>query len=162
MTKIAVLSTERSKKEKDLGKMIDHLVTTLNEIEGAVVEEVPLSPSKFPSLSDYDHLIFCGYDHTTLGHIFFTLETNSTARITLYDEPGASPERNLGNLIFGAVDLGRMPASSTTRLLYSWAYRELVAIVKQDAKNERPAGSVEDSGESKPLARTGSRANRAR
>lgn len=144
--------------------MISHLAEILAPEEGVEVEQVLLSPTSLPSLLSYDHLVFCGYDHTTLAHLFLALETSRPSqRITLYDSAGSSPERELNNLIFSAVDLGRMPASSTTRLLYSWGYRDILAIARQDAKSgQRIAEATEGGGGAKPPSRPGSRANRAR
>lgn len=168
MLKIALLYTERSRSERDLGKMIDHLSGLLAELENAQVDVVVLTPGSLPALAGYHHLVFCGLDHLTLAALHFALHTTDfeSTRITLYDEPGASVERELNALLFRGVDHGRMPASSVTRLTHSWSHRDIVATCKQDAlrcpDGPEPSGQPASSGSAKPTSRGSKRGTGAR
>jgi hypothetical protein len=129
---LAILYTERSESEKDLGVMIGHLRSVLAEIEGVEVAIEILTSERPIPYSDYQHLVFCGYDHTTLGHIHLAMAATETARITLYDEPGAAIDRELGAIVYRAIDLRRVPGSSATRLVSSWSHRDIIATARQD------------------------------
>ena len=132
--RIALLYTERSEAEKDLGRMIRHLEGVLAEIDGVEVVTEKLVADRAVDYSRYGHLVFCGYDHTTLGHIHLAMAVTDPAkvRITLYDEPGAAIDRELSAIVFRAIDLRRAPGSSATRLVSSWSHRDVVATAKQD------------------------------
>lgn len=155
MTKhrLALLYTERSESERDLGVMIGHLRSVLAEIEGVEVATEVLTPDRPIPYSDYDHLVFCGYDHATLGHIHLAMAATETTRITLYDEPGAAIDRELGAIIYRAIDLRRAPGSSATRLVSSWSHRDIVATARQDVLklgngtdgSDKPAAGAVDS-----------------
>lgn len=168
MLKIALLYTERSKSERDLGKMIDHLSGLLAELENTQTDHIVLSAGSLPPLAGYHHLVFCGLDHLTLASLHLALESTDaeSTRITLYDEPGASVERELNSLLFRGVDHGRMPASSVTRLTHSWSHRDIVATCKQDAlrcsDGPEPSGKSASSGSAKPTSRGGKGSSRAR
>jgi len=168
MLKIALLYTERSRSERDLGKMIDHLSGLLAELENTQADSIILTPGSLPSLAGYHHLVFCGLDHLTLAALHLALEStdSESTRITLYDEPGASAERELNALLFRGVDHGRMPAQSVTRLTHSWSHRDIVATCKQDvlrcSDGPGPSGQPASSGSAKPTRRAGSRGSRAR
>ncbi len=167
--KVALLYTNRSKAERDLGKMIDHLEKILSETDGIEVERVRLDDTQYSSsLSSNQHLIYCGFDHLTLASLHLALESTDSenTRITLYDEPGASTERELNALLFRGVDHGRMPSSSVTRLTHSWSHRDIVATCKQDvlrcSDGPGPTGQPASSGSAKPARRAGSGNSRAR
>lgn len=168
MLKIALLYTERSKSEKDLGKMINHLSGLLGEIENIQTEHIVLGSGSVPELTGHHHLVYCGLDHLTLASLHLALESTDPqdVRITLYDEPGASVERELNALLFRGVDQGRMPASSVTRLTHSWSHRDIVATCKQDmlkcSDGPGPAGQPTSSGSVKPPSRGGKGSSRAR
>ena len=132
--KIALLYTEQSKSQKDLGRMISHLSGVLKEIEGVDVEEKLLTVGNSTPILKYDHLVFCGYDHTTLGNLWLAMASTDPdkVRITMYDEPGSALDRELSAIMFRGIDSRRMPGSSATRLIYSWSHRDLVAITRQD------------------------------
>lgn len=134
MTKhrLALLYTERSESERDLGVMIGHLRSVLAEVEGVEVATEVLTPDRPIPYNDYHHLVFCGYDHVTLGHLHLAMAATETARITLYDEPGAAIDRELGAIIYRAIDLRRVPGSSATRLVSSWSHRDIIATARQD------------------------------
>lgn len=150
---LAILYTERSESERDLGVMIGHLRSVLSEVEGVEVTTEVLTPDRPVPYSDYDHMVFCGYDHTTLGHIHLAMAATETARITLYDEPGAAIDRELGAIVFRAIDLRRAPGSSALRLVSSWSHRDIVATARQDVLKlgngtdgpNQPAASVVDA-----------------
>ena len=129
---LALLYTLRSESEKDLGVMIGHLRSMLAEIDGVDVSIEVLNPGRPVPYSNYQHLVFCGYDHTTLGHIHLAMAATETARITLYDEPGAAIDRELGAIVYRAIDLRRAPGSSATRLVSSWSHRDIIATARQD------------------------------
>ncbi len=170
MTKhtIALLYTIRSEAEKDLGRMIHHLDGVLAEIEGVEVVTEELAADRAVDYGRYDHLVFCGYDHITLGHIHLAMAATETARITLYDEPGAAIDRELSAIMFRAIDLRRAPGSSATRLVSSWSHRDVVATARQDvlkSTNGAPQRHPEPTpGPSPTPARSGkpSRTPRAR
>lgn len=155
MTKhrLALLYTIRSESERDLGVMIGHLKSVLAEVEGVEVSIEILNPQRPVPYNDYQHLVFCGYDHTTLGHINLAMAATETARITLYDEPGAAIDRELGAVIYRAIDLRRAPGSSATRLVSSWSHRDIVATARQDVLKfgngtdgpDKPAAGAVDS-----------------
>ena len=130
--RIALLYTERSEAEKDLGRMIRHLEGVLAEVDGVEVVTERLSADTVPDYGRYDHLVFCGYDHVTLGHIHLAMAATTETRITLYDEPGAAIDRELSAIVFRAIDLRRAPGSSSTRLVSSWSHRDIVATARQD------------------------------
>lgn len=136
MTKhtIALLYTDRSEGEKDLGKMIGHLAGVLAEVEGAEVVAEKLAADRIVDYNRYDHLVFCGYDFVTLGHIHLAMAATDPerVRITLYDEPGAAIDRELSAIVFRAIDLRRAPGSSATRLVTSWSHRDIVSTARQD------------------------------
>ena len=136
---IALLYTERSEAEKDLGRMIRHLEGVLAEVEGVEVVTERLTADCVPDYNLYGHVVFCGYDHITLGHIHLAMAATDPAkvRITLYDEPGAAIDRELSAIVFRAIDLRRAPGSSATRLVSSWSHRDVVATAKQDALKSR-------------------------
>lgn len=166
--KVALLYTNRSKAERDLGKMIDHLSGLLDELENIHTDQIILTPGLLLTLSEYQHLVFCGLDHLTLAFLHLALEStdSESTRITLYDEPGASAERELNSLLFRGVDHGRMPSSSVTRLTHSWSHRDIVATCKQDvlrcSDGPGPTGQPASSGSAKPARRVGSGNSRAR
>lgn len=169
MLKIALLYTERSKSERDLGKMIGHLSGLLAELENTQTDHITLeSVSPLPKLTDYHHLVFCGLDHPTLATLHLALHTTDAegTRITLYDEPGASAERELNALLFRGVDHGRMPPSSVTRLTHSWSHRDILATCKQDVikygDGPGSTGQPASSGASKPPSGGGKGGARAR
>lgn len=134
MHTIALLYTARSEAERDLGQMINHLTKALDGMEGVKVVREVLTGDKPVQYGSYHHLVFCGYDHITLGHIHLAMAVTdpAEARITLYDEPGAAIERELSAIVFRAIDLRRAPGSSATRLMSSWNHRDILAIAKQD------------------------------
>jgi len=132
MHTIALLYTERSGSERDLGLMITHLESVLTEVDGVKVTTELLTAVDTVDYGQYEHLVFCGYDYTTLGHIHLAMAATETSRITLYDEPGAAIDRELGAIIYRAIDLRRAPGSSATRLVSSWSHRDIVATAKQD------------------------------
>lgn len=145
MLRIALLHTRRSAEEKDLGKMIMHLLGVLSDIENTHVVGVVLESGIVHDYSSYNHLVFCGYDHVTFAHLHLAMATTDPdkTRITLYDEPGASVERELGTLLYAGIDRRRIDASSATRLIYSWSHRDLVATTKQDVlKYENGPGTA--------------------
>ncbi len=157
MIRIAILYSRRSEEEKDLGKMIKHLFGVLSEIENTYVTGATLEPSVIPDYSSYDHLIFCGYDHVSFAHIHLAMETTDPkkVRITLYDEPGASSEREFGTLLYAGIDRRRIDPGAATRLVYSWSHRNLVAITKQDVlEYENGSGISETTGNTKQNAVT--------
>lgn len=168
MLKVALLYTERSKSERDLGKMITHLSGLLAELENTQTDHIVVSADALPVLAGYHHLVFCGLDHPTLAALHLALHTTDSegTRITLYDEPGASAERELNALLFRGVDHGRMPAQSVTRLTHSWSHRDILATCKQDVlKYGDGPGSVEPtagSGSAKPARRSGKGSSGAR
>jgi len=169
MLKIALLYTKRSRSEKDLGKMIDHLEKILSEMDGVEVKNINLDNTQYSSsLSSYQHLVFCGLDHLTLAGLHLALESTDpeTTRITLYDEPGASAERELNSVLFRGVDHRRMPPHSVTRLTHSWSHRDIVATCKQDVlKYDNGPGlakSTPSSGSTKSSRRSSSGSSRTR
>jgi len=170
MLKVALLYTGRSRFERDLGKMVTCLEGLLKETDGVEVTSVQLDPVTVPDYSTYHHLVFCGYDHITLAHLHLALGVTdpTVTRITLYDEPGASIERELNTLLFRGVDVNaRIPAGSVTRLTHSWSHRDIVAVCKQDVlkyTNEDTRSAGKDSGPQpvKPPTRTRSGSTRAR
>ena len=168
MLKIALLYTERSRSERDLGKMIGHLSGLLAKLENTQTDHIVLSAGSLPSLAGYHHLVFCGLDHLTLASLHLALESTDaeSTRITLYDEPGASTERELNALLFRGVDHGRMPASSVTRLTHSWSHRDIIATCKQDvlrcSDGPGPSGQPASSGSDKSPRRSGKGSPRAR
>ena len=143
MQTIALLYTERSEAEKDLGKMIRHLETVLGEIEDLEVVTERLNTDTLPNYTLYGHLVFCGYDHITLGHIHLAMAVTDPAktRITLYDEPGAAIDRELSAIMFRAIDLRRAPGSSATRLISSWSHRDIVVTARQDVLKSKDGAS---------------------
>jgi len=168
MLRIAILSTPQSDSQKDLGKMITHLVGILEEIEKVEVDKISLSADKILPYTDYHHLVFCGTDHITYAHLHMAMSQTdpSETRIILYDEPGASTQRELNALFFRGSDQGRIPSSSLTRLLHSWSHRDLVAIAEQDVlkygdgpESIKPATS---SGSAKSTNRGSQRSSGAR
>jgi len=165
---IALIFTENSKSEKDLGKMIDHLDSELSGVPGVEVSQLILDPSKvFIPLTSYNHLVFCGYDHTTLASLHYAMEVvPDDVRIVMYDEPGAAIDRELNTLFFRGIDMGRIPGSSSTRIIYSWSYKDIVSISRQDvlksSNGSGPSGTIKGSGKSKSASRSSSRNNRAR
>lgn len=170
MLKVALLYTGKSESERDLGKMIMCLEGVLKETDGIEITSVELDPVTVPDYTVYGHLVFCGYDHITLAHLHLALETTSptTTRITLYDEPGASIERELNTLLFRGVDVNsRIPAGSVTRLTHSWSHRDILAVCKQDVlkytnEDTRSAGKDSSPQPVKPVSRTRSGSTRAR
>jgi len=165
---IALIFTENSKSERDLGKMIDHLDSELSRVPGVEVSQLVLDPSKvFTPLTSYDHLVFCGYDHTTLASLHYSMEVVSEkVRIVMYDEPGASIDRELNSLFFRGIDMGRIPGSSSTRIIYSWSYKDILAISSQDVLKLKDGsghpGAVKKPGKSKSPSRSSSRNTRTR
>ena len=151
--RLALLYTERSESERDLGVMIGHLRSVLSGVEGVEVATEVLTPDRPIPYNNYHHLVFCGYDHTTLGHTHLAMAATETARITLYDEPGAAIDRERGAIIYRAIDLRRAPGSSATRLVSSWSHRDIVATARQDVLKfgngtdgpNQPAASAVDS-----------------
>ena len=112
--------------------MIRHLEGVLADVEGLEVVTERLSADTVPDYGRYDHLVFCGYDHITLGHIHLAMAATTETRITLYDEPGAAIDRELSAIVFRAIDLRRAPGASATRLVSSWSHRDIVATARQD------------------------------
>lgn len=165
---IALIFTENSASERDLGKMIAHLDSELSGIPGVEVSQLVLDPSKvFIPLTNYDHLVFCGYDHLTLASLHYTMEVApKEIRLVMYDEPGAAIDRELNILFFRGIDMGRMPGSSSTRIIYSWSYKDIVSISRQDmllsSNGSGVSGTVKGSSKSKSPSRSGSRNTRAR
>lgn len=168
MLRIALLYTERSRSERDLGKMIKHLFGVLSEIENTHVVGIVLEPGIVHDYSSYHHLVFCGYDHVTFAHIHLAMATTDPdkVRITLYDEPGASTERELGTLLYAGIDRRRIDASAATRLIYSWSHRDLVATAKQDVlrygHGPESAGTTGSAEPAPAPSRPDPRADRAR
>ena len=168
MLRIALLYTERSQSERDLGKMIKHLFGVLSEIENTYVVGIILEPGTIHDYSSYHHLVFCGYDHVTFAHLHLAMATTDPdkVRITLYDEPGASTERELGTLLYAAIDRRRIDASDATRLVYSWSHRDLVATTKQDmlkyGHGPESAGTTGSTEPASPPPGSNPRVDRAR
>lgn len=170
MLKVALLYTGRSGSERDLCKMVTCLKGLLKETDGIELTSVELDPVTVPDYTGYGHLVFCGYDHVTFAHLHLALELTdpATVRITLYDEPGASIERELNTLLFRGVDVNsRIPAGSVTRLTHSWSHRDIVAVCRQDVlkytnEDTRSAGKDSSPQPVKPVSRTRSGSTRAR
>ena len=165
---IALIFTENSASERDLGKMIAHLDSELSGIPGVEVSQLIIDPSKvFIPLTDYNHLVFCGYDHATLASLHYAMEVvPEEIRIVMYDEPGAAIDRELNTLFFRGIDMGRMPGSSSTRIIYSWSYKDIVSISRQDvlplSNGSGVSGTAKGASKSKSPSRSGSRNTRAR
>lgn len=169
MLKIALLSTENSRSTRDLDKMISHLALVLKDLEGVEVDEVDLKKDLRLDSGKYNYFIFCGYDHVTLAHIHLVLSEEPSGgvnRIFLFDEPGASIERQLSSLIFQGIDYQRIPAGSASRLISSWSYRDIVGMARVDMVKLKDGQSTPepapDSGDAKPAPRSNQRVNRTR
>jgi len=168
MLPIAIVYTPRSESEKDLSRMINHLTRILTDIDNVKVDCVELNTNKIVDFSCYRTVVVCGYDHVTLAHLHFALESTdpTTTRIILYDEPGASIERELNTLLVAGSDRGRVPASSTTRLTHSWSHRDIVATIRQDllqySDGPEPARQPASPEPAKPRPGRSSRGPRAR
>ena len=172
MLKVALLYTEKTGSERDLGKMITHLTGILTDMSGVSVESVALKvDTPLPNYNSFHHLVFCGYDHITLSHLHFALHVTdpNSVHITLYDEPGASIERELNTLLFRGVDVNaRIPSASVTRLTHSWSHNDIVAVCKQDVLKythegpERPTGDATSPKPTKPVSRPRSGGSRTR
>lgn len=169
MLKVALLSTENSRSTKDLDKMINHLSSVLKDLDGVVVDEIDLKSDLRLDSARYNYVVFCGYDHVTLAHIHLVLSEEPKGevnRIFLFDEPGASIERQLSSLIFQGIDYQRIPAGSASRLISSWSYRDIVGMARVDMvklENGKPAPEpTPDSGDVKSSTRTNQRVNRTR
>lgn len=166
--KIALLYTEQSRLQKDLGRMITHLSGVLKEVDGVEVDEKVLAVGTNISYPEYSHLVFCGYDFTTLGNLWLAMASTDpdTVRITLYDEPGATLDRELNAIIFRGIDSRRMPGSSATRLTHSWSHRDLVSIARQGVikygGGVRPDQPTAELVSSESRSRNGSRNTRTR
>ena len=151
--------------------MVEHLESILAETPGIELSRLVLGTDTFPNYQSYHHLVFCGYDHTTFAHLHLALSQTdpNSVRITLYDEPGASIERELNTLLFRGVDVNsRIPSSSVIRLVHSWSHRDIVAFCSQDVIKyahedpERPTGDAAGPKPAKPAPRTRSGNTRAR
>ena len=168
MLPVAILYTARSESERDLGRMINHLNRVLTDIDKTSVDLVELDANTLVDFTPYRIIVVCGYDHITLAHLHLALNSTdpSDTRIILYDEPGASIERELNTLLVAGSDRGRVSASSTTRLVHSWSYRDIVATTQQDVlkygNGPEPAGQPASPGPAKPRSGRGSRGSRAR
>lgn len=168
MLPVAILYTARSESERDLGRMINHLNRVLTDIDNTSVDLVELDANTLVDFTPYRIIVVCGYDHITLAHLHLALNSTdpSDTRIILYDEPGASIERELNTLLVAGSDRGRIPASSTTRLVHSWSHRDIVATTQQDVlkygNGPEPAGKPTSPEPAKPRSGRGSRSSRAR
>lgn len=168
MLPVAILYTSRSESEKDLGRMINHLNRVLTDIGNIRVDLVELNANTLVDFTAYRTIIVCGYDHITLAHLHLALNNTDPAntRIVLYDEPGASIERELNTLLVAASDRGRVPASSTTRLTHSWSHRDIVATARQDllqyGNGPEPARQSASPEPAKSRSGRGSRSSRTR
>lgn len=131
---VSLIYTDNTKSEKDLNRMIDHLSSVLKEIDGVEVTDVNLSKANgvicpYPKSGV---LVFCGYDHLVLAYLNLALnDLPEDVKVVMYDEPGASIDRELNTLFFRGVDSGRMPSSSITRIIHSWSYRDILGIARQ-------------------------------
>lgn len=169
MLKIALLSTETSRSTSGLSEMITHLSKVLKEVPDVQVDELELSPNSFIPTDQYDHLVFCGYDHVTLANLHMALATEpqeETKRIFLFDEPGASINMQLSSLFFQGISYHRIPPSSASRLISCWSYRDIVGVARADVvkldNGPKTPESASNTGDAKPPTGRGQRANRAR
>lgn len=168
MLPVAIVYSSRSESEHDLGRMINHLVRVLTDTGNVRVDRVELSPSTLVDFTVYRTIVVCGYDHITLAHLHLILESTdpSDTRIVLYDEPGAIIERELNTLLVAGSDRGRVPTSSTTRLIHSWSHRDIVAMTGQDVlkygNGPEPARQPASPEPAKPRSGRSSRSSRAR
>ena len=148
--------------------MIKHLFGVLSEIENTHVVGIVLEPGIIHDYSSYHHLVFCGYDHVTLAHLHLAMATTDPdkTRIILYDEPGASPEREFGALLYAGIDQRRFPLNCATRIMYSWSHRDLVHITRQDVlkygNGSEPTRTDSDPKPAQSESGSSSRTNRAR
>jgi hypothetical protein len=164
MAKIALLYTGRSGSERDLAAMTDRLETELGSLDGTETDRVVLDSSPVP-YSQYDLLVFCGYDHVTLAHIHLAMD--SGAKLIIFDEPGKSIERELNSVLFSGMDAGRLPPSSLGLITHSWNHKDIVGIAKllpRTSGPDRPgpdrARQVESSGKSPARKGTGTAGSR--
>jgi hypothetical protein len=133
--KVAIVSSSQSQNEKDLGRMISHLRDSLSKVKKCEVREITLEQGTAIDWQEFEHIVFCGYDHLTLSYLHQCLSTDPSSSLTFYDEPGKSLQSELNNIFFRGVDCSRIPASSLSAIEYSWSYRDILSLVERSCRN---------------------------
>jgi hypothetical protein len=112
--------------------MYVHITNILQEKEG--VDLKVRGSLTDPTIKSSDFIVMCGTDSNTLSDFFKWASLadgeSELPVVFFYDEPGASVEDDLNDLLRFLSDRRRISVKIFDKILYSWTYRDIIGYIE--------------------------------